>query len=77
MDLFVNATLWPLVYHRDWEPLMVIQYIKYLGIHVGSMVVKFQDNTKISFVVDSEEGCFRLQNIINELFRWQKQWQGI
>ena len=56
-------------------PLFFVIYVNDLDENIEGMVSKFADDTKISGVVDSEEGYLRLKQDLDQQGQWAKVWQ--
>eukprot|EP00061_Rhincodon_typus_P000873 g13050.t1 len=56
-------------------PLFFVIYINDLDVNIEGMVSKFADDTKIGVVVDSDEGYLRVQQDLDQMGQWAKEWQ--
>ena len=56
-------------------PLLFVIFINDLDEEVEGWVSKFADDTKVGGVVDSVEGCQRLQWDIDRMQNWAEKWQ--
>eukprot|EP00061_Rhincodon_typus_P016325 g44485.t1 len=56
-------------------PLLFVIYVNDLNENVDGWVSKFEDDTKILRVVDSVEGCQRIQWDIDQFLIWAERWR--
>ena len=56
-------------------PLLFIIYINDIDDQINSRLLKFADDTKIYFKVNSPENIERLREDLCKLVSWSKEWQ--
>ena len=56
-------------------PTMFLLYINDIDYGVAGSILKFADDTKIFYKVSCPEAAFTLQEDLQKLFIWSKEWQ--